>query len=199
MIHHLGVPGERGLDRHLLDRDRVPHQGRALWRETAHVHGLEALAAGDHGDLDAGVALEVLDEAGVRHVPVELEELAAHPRVDDRRRVLVSAREVQGLRVLELPRDVLLPSLLAPEVALQNVALVAGVPAGAVRAVLLDQVGALAEPPVVLRVVPAGLGDVIVQVQEHLVAHLLLVIDLLVGLDRLADRRVGVLSVPLVL
>ncbi len=60
---------------------------------------------------------------------------------------------------------------------LDDVGVLAGVPAGAVRAILLDQVGAFAEPPVVLGVVPARFGHVVIEVKEHLVADDLLVVD----------------------
>ena len=85
--------------------------------------------------------------------------------------------------------DAILPGVRALAVLVEDVGVVPGIPAGAVGAVLLDQVRAFAEPPVVLGVVPAGLGDVVVEVQEHLVAHLFFVVDLLVFRDRLADQR----------
>ena len=53
-----------------------------------------------------------------------------------------------------------------------------GVPVGAVRAVSFNQIRTFAEPSVILGIVAAGLRDIIAQMPEHFVAHLLLVIKL---------------------
>ena len=79
-------------------------------------------------------------------------------------------------------------------VLLEDVGVLARIPARAVHAVFLDQVGALAEPPVVFRVVAAGFGDVLAQRKKHLVADDLLVVDLGALGDGAMDQRIGILS-----
>ena len=83
-------------------------------------------------------------------------------------------------------------------IAVNNIGVDPWIPAGAVGAIFLDQVGALAEPPVVLRVVTARLGDIAIQVEEHLVAHDLFVVDFGALGNRLADQWVGILAFPLI-
>ena len=73
-----------------------------------------------------------------------------------------------------------------------------GIPTSTVRAVLFDQVGAFAEPGVVLRVVPARFGHVIIEVEEHLVAHNFFVVDFWALGDGFANQRDGVLALPVV-
>ena len=89
------------------------------------------------------------------------------------------------------------PGVGRPLIFVQNVGVHARIPARAVGAVFFDQVRALAEPGVVLRVMPARLGDVIAERQVHLVAHELLVVDFGRLADRLVDQGVGVLAVQL--
>jgi hypothetical protein len=63
--------------------------------------------------------------------------------------------------------------------ALNEALIVTSRPAKMLRfSILVDKVWSLAKPPVVFRVVPAGFGDIIAQRQVHLVAHLLLVVDI---------------------
>ena len=75
----------------------------------------------------------------------------------------------------------------------------ARVPAGAVRAVFFDQVRALAEPPVIFGVVAGRFGDIVIEVEEHLIADNFLFVDFGIFADRFADQRVGILTLPFVL
>ena len=73
-----------------------------------------------------------------------------------------------------------------------------GIPAGGMRAVFFDQVGTLAEPPVVFGVVPARFGHIVTQCQIYFVGDRLLVVNGLVFGDGLVDERIGVLAIDLV-
>ena len=64
-------------------------------------------------------------------------------------------------------------------------------------AVLFDQVLPLSEPGIVFGVVSTGFRHVVIQVEEHLIANLLLVVDLFVFLDGLANLGIGILAIPL--
>ena len=64
------------------------------------------------------------------------------------------------------------------------------------RAILLDQIRALSEPRAILAVVAGGLGYVIAQRKEHLVAHKLFIVDFRIFGNRLLDQRIRVLAVP---
>ena len=65
------------------------------------------------------------------------------------------------------------------------------------RAVFLDQIGTLAEPLVVFRIVSAGFCNVIVQVQKHLVAHPFPVVDGPVALHQLPQTGIQIFALAL--
>ena len=108
----------------------------------------------------------------------------------------MAAGQVLGLRIVEPLRDRFLPRGIALRILVENVGVLAWIPAGAMGAVLLDQVLTLAEPGVVLGVMATGFGHVAVEGQEHLVAYLFLVVDILIFGDGLADQGIGILAVP---
>lgn len=59
------------------------------------------------------------------------------------------------------------PSCFGAEVLLQNIRMLAGIPAGTRSAMLINQIGLPAEPRHIFRVVPAGFGNVIPRPAEH--------------------------------
>ncbi len=66
------------------------------------------------------------------------------------------------------------------------------IPACTVEAVLFDQVGALAEPPVVFGIMPARLGHILAKCQVHFIADDLLFIDSFIFSDRFMDTWIGI-------
>jgi hypothetical protein len=66
------------------------------------------------------------------------------------------------------------------------------------HAIFFDQVRTLAKPPVVLRIVPARLDNIIAQHQVHFIAHLLFVVNLGALRDRLVNEGVSVLALPFI-
>jgi hypothetical protein len=133
--------------------------------------GVEPALVHEDGYFRAAAFGQVGDQLGVGDVAVEEEGFAALEGIDDVGDELRLALQADGLVTGQPLLDVIAPGLLGHQVFLQDVGILTRVPAGAMGAVLLDQVWALAEPPVVLEVVPARLGDVVVQVQEQLVVH----------------------------
>ena len=71
------------------------------------------------------------------------------------------------------------------------------IPTRTMGAIFFDQFGTFAEPPVILGVVAARLGDIVVEVEEHLVAHDLFIVNLWVFGHRLANKGVRILAMPL--
>ena len=156
--------------------------------------GLQAALGGQHRHFHAATIRQVIHQAEVAHIAVELEHFAvAKDGVEDIRRVFLSAREIQ--RFFEPLVDFLLPGGFAAAVFIEDVGILARVPAGAVQAVLFDEVGALAEPGIVFAVVARRLGHIIAQRQEHFVAHDFLVVHFRPLGDGLADERIRVLAI----
>src|SRR5215212_9396671 len=103
---------------------------------------------------------------------------------------------VLSKRLCEPFFDLLFPCCFVMLVVLKNIRVLAWVPVGAVSAVFFNQVGALTEPRVVFRVVPAGLGDIFAEGKKHLVADGFGVVNLRSLRHGLVDPWVRVLSVP---
>ena len=101
-------------------------------------------------------------------------------------------------RLGQLRFDLVFPGGFVVLVFFEDVGILAGVPAGTVCAILLDQIGSLAEPPVVFGVVPTRFCDVVSQCQIHLVAYLLFVIHFRALCDGLVNQWVGVYPIPFV-
>lgn len=100
---------------------------------------------------------------------------------------------------LRKPRPHLLfPVFLTVEVSLQDVAVFAGIPSRARvrRAVPADKIRSFPEPPVVLGIVAARLGDVVPQVKEHLVPDEFLPVNLPIRRDLFSEVRNDILPVP---
>jgi len=198
-VDHGRIASDGSGDGHLFDAARELGQQGTLGRQRTDVDRMEASLVHINRDLDTGAFGQVCYESCIWNIAVEFEGLTAFKGIDDIGGVLLAALDVrQGQRGRQAFPDDVLPGLLGVLVFLQDVGVFAGVPAGAMRAVFFDQVGALAEPPVVLRVVPARLGHVVAERQVHLVADDLLVVDLRAFGDGLVDERIGVLAVPLV-
>ena len=129
--HQARVAGQRRLDRHLLDHHAEVVERHALRRQRADMDRAEAVAVDVDRHLDAGALGQVGDQAGVGHVAVEPEDLAAVQRVDDGGGVLVPALKLDRRIVGEpLPRFVA-PIGLPSQVLVEDVGIRAGVPAGA--------------------------------------------------------------------
>ena len=157
--------------------------------------GLQAILRGEHRHFDARALGQVVDQPEVSHIAVELEErVVAQDGVEDVGGVLLAPLELRLL--LEPGFDLALPGGLALSVLVQNVGVDARIPAGAVGAILLDEVRALSEPGVVFAIVAGGFGGVIAQREVHLVAHDFLVVDGFLFGNGLQDHRVGVLALP---
>ena len=94
--------------------------------------------------------------------------------------------------------DLLLPGGFVVLVFLQDVGILAGIPAGAVCAIFFYQVGALAEPRIVFRVVPARLSDILSNREIHFIADDLFIVNFGSLGDGFVDQRIRIHPVPFV-
>ena len=125
---------------------------------------MEPGAVDQHGDFDTGAFGQVGDEVRVLDVAVELELFATLKGVDNVSCIFFAALPVFcGERAGKFFLYLVFLGGFIVLVFLQDVSILAGIPAGAMRAVFFDQIGAFAEPGIVFRVVTAGLGNVIIQ------------------------------------
>jgi len=81
---------------------------------------------------------------------------------------------------------------------LENVRVFARIPISAMRAIFLDEIGALAEPWIIFRVMSARLGDILSERKIHFIAHRFGVIDLGAISDCFVNEWIRILAVPFV-
>ena len=97
-IDHGGIALDGGGDGHLLDAAGQACEQGALRRQGADMHGMEAGPIDENRHFHAGALRQVGDQAGVAHIAVELERLAALEGIDDVGGILVAALEILGGR-----------------------------------------------------------------------------------------------------
>ena len=97
---------------------------------------------------------------------------ATHACIDNGCGIFDAPVEAHRRALFEPVANLLLPVHPAALVSFENVGILARIPVGAGmwRTIFFDEVGPLAEPPVVLAFVAAGFGDVVVERQKHFVA-----------------------------
>lgn len=156
---------------------------------------MDAVFIHQHRDFHAGAQRQVGDEIRVRHVAIEFVHFSAHQSVDDVRRVFASTIQHDGRLGSEPLFCFFLPRIFAAAIFLQNVGILARIPACARNAILFDQVGTLAEPPVVFRVVSARLGDIFSEREIHFVADNLHVVNFFARGNGFMDLRIRVHAV----
>nr|BFF17404.1 hypothetical protein GCM10025730_09250 [Promicromonospora thailandica] len=187
LAHEQRVARAGGLDREPAHGHVGLVHGRALEGQGAHRDGHEAVPVHDGGHLDDGVLAQVVDEAAVGHVDVDLPARSGDQRVDDLRRVL--ARALLQLEVAARGQG--LPGALElGEVLVADAHVLQGL-----QPVPLDLRVRAQEPGQVLRGVLAGLRRVVADAAEDLDAHAAL--ELRVGGDALAQQRVQVAALVL--
>ncbi len=194
-VDHGRVAEQAGSDRHFFNLRTDIGQDGALGGQRADMDGMNAVSIHQHRDFHAGAQRQVGDEIRVQHVAIEFVHFSAHQSVDDICRVFMSTVKHNGRLGSEPFLYFFLPRILAAAIFLQNVGILARVPARARIAILFDQVGALAEPPVIFRVVPARLGDIFSEREIHLVADNLHVVDFFACGNGFMDLRVRVHAV----
>ena len=122
---------------------------------------MEAGLIYEDGHFHTNSLRQIGDQVGVRHIAVETEDLAAHPSIDDGRCILVTAFQADGSFFVKPLLGFFLPGIISFSVTFENVSILTRIPAGAVCAILFNQIGTFAKPPVVFRVVATGLGDIV--------------------------------------
>ena len=159
-VRHLANFCEGASNCHLFNAARKIREQGTFSGERANVNGMEASLVNDDWHFHTCALRKIGDEIRVTNVAVELEHLAASEGIDDVRGVLMFALQVFGRERLSKPLfDLVLPCGVPVLIFLEDVGVLAGIPARAMRAIFFDEVGALAEPRIVFRVVPARLGD----------------------------------------
>ena len=118
--------------------------------------GMDTGFIGNDWHFDACTFGQVGDEMCVSDVAVEFEHIAALEGIDNVRSIFIFALQVFNREwSSELLFDLVLPSGFVMLIFLQDIGILARIPAGAMRAIFFYQVRSLAKPPVVFRVVPA--------------------------------------------
>ena len=142
LIDHFLVAGEAAFDGQLFDLSRGAAEQRQLRGHLAGVDGLEAAGAGQNRNFDAAAFGQIIDQAEVADVAVELVQLAiAEYGIEDGSSVFVAALKVEGF--FEPLDDFVLPGVLALAVLVEDVSILAGIPAGAGQTVLSMRSGRL--------------------------------------------------------
>ena len=82
---------------------------------------------------------------------------------------------------------------------MEDIGVFTGIPAGTAGAEFFYKVGPFSKPCIVFRTMARRFGGVIIQKEEHFVAHLLLIINFRILKDSLFKKRVGVFALPAVI
>ena len=198
-IDHRWVTGDGCSDRHLFDPAGKLREQGAFGGQRPDVDRMETSLINENRNFDARTFGQVGNELRIPDIAIKFKHIAASEGVDDVRGIFMFALQVFRLQGLSEPLfDLVFPRGFVVLVFLQDVCILAGIPACAMRAIFFYQVGAFAEPRIIFRVVSTRLSDILSNREIHLIADHLFIVNFGSPGYGFVDQWIGVHSVPFV-